>query len=123
MIVKAVRRARDGRIRRFGSLLFNIECNLLFNLHSSDVNGTPKIFPKSFVGLSNLTCSDDLLDLEFMWTCRRLNYPVLEFPVAETPRFSGHSTTGYATALRLYWGAFRMWLHVKTTHGLSRATS
>ena len=71
--------------------------------------------PRAFVGLSNLTRSDDLLDLEFMWTCRRLDYPVVEFPIAGTPRFSGRSTTGYMTALRLYWAAFRMWHDVKTT--------
>jgi arabinofuranan 3-O-arabinosyltransferase len=122
-IVKAVRPARESRVRRLGSLLFNIECNFLFNINSFDVNGTPKIFPKSFVGLSNLTRSDDLLDLEFMWVCRRFNYPIVEFPIAGTPRFSGRSTTDYMTALRLYWAAFRMWQDVKTRRSLSSAAN
>lgn len=122
-IVKAVRLGRDSRMRRLGSMLFSIECKMLFSVNSSDVNGTPKIFPKSFVGLSNLTRCDDLIDLEFMWTCRRFNYPIIELPIDKTPRFSGSSTTGYMTALRLYWGAFRMWHDVKTTRDSSRATN
>jgi glycosyltransferase involved in cell wall biosynthesis len=122
-IVKAVRLARESRMRRLGSSLFNFECHVLFNVNSSDVNGTPKIFPKSFVGLLNLTRSDDLLDLEFMWACKRFNYPILELPIAEPPRFSGRSTTSYRTALRLYWAAFRMWHDVKTMRDLSSATN
>jgi glycosyltransferase involved in cell wall biosynthesis len=122
-IVKAVRLTRDSKIRRLGSLLFNIECNMLFDVNSSDVNGTPKIFPKSCVGLLNLTRNDDLIDLEFMWTCRRFNYQIIELPIDETPRFSGHSTSSYMTALRLYWGAYRMWHDFKTTQNSSGATN
>jgi glycosyltransferase involved in cell wall biosynthesis len=122
-IVKAVRLTRDSKIRRLGSLLFNIECNMLFDVNSSDVNGTPKIFPKSCVGLLNLTRNDDLIDLEFMWTCRRFNYQIIELPIDETPRFSGHSTSSYMTALRLYWGAYRMWHDFKITQNSSGATN
>src|SRR5262249_14388325 len=44
VVVRANRRTRDTRLRKLGSLLFNIECRLLLGVSSWDVNGTPKVF-------------------------------------------------------------------------------
>ena len=51
---------------------------------------------------------DDLIDLEFVTVCRRENYPIIEVPVLATTRHGGRSTTGYGSAVRMYWGAYAM---------------
>ena len=109
IVVKANRKIRESRRRRIGSLLFNIECRTLFDLSNWDVNGTPKVFPRSFDGLMHLQREDDLIDTEFCVVCRQRDYPMIEVPTFSTRRHGGRSTTGYGSALRLYWGAVAMW--------------
>lgn len=106
--IKAARQGRTG-LRKLGSSLYNWECRTLFNLPYSDVNGTPKVFPRSFHKLLSLTRDDDLIDLEFLVICRHEGYPVLEVPVFSGKRHGGDSTTRLPSALRLYSGAYRMW--------------
>jgi glycosyltransferase involved in cell wall biosynthesis len=108
-VVKANRKIRESWRRRLGSLLFNIECRTLFDLSNWDVNGTPKVFPRSFDALLGLKRFDDLIDTEFCVICRRREYPMVEVPIFSTRRHGGRSTTGYGSALRLYWGALDMW--------------
>jgi glycosyltransferase involved in cell wall biosynthesis len=109
VVVKANRRIRESRRRRLGSLLYNLECRALFDLSVWDVNGTPKIFPRSFPKLLELSRDDDLIDLELNVACRREGYPVIEVPILATVRHGGKSTTGYRSALRMYIGAYRLW--------------
>jgi glycosyltransferase involved in cell wall biosynthesis len=106
VVLKANRRVRDSRRRRMGSLLYNLECRALFDLSVWDINGTPKIFPRRFARLLELTRDDDLIDAEFNVVCRREGYPVIEVPILVTERRGGKSTTGYRSALRMYAGAF-----------------
>ncbi len=107
-VVKATRLGRAG-LRRLGSSFYNWESRLLFQLVCSDINGTPKFFPRHFAHLFRLSCDDDLIDLEFMRICHDEGYPVLEVPVFAGARHGGESTTRVGTALRLYSGAYRMW--------------
>lgn len=115
VVVKANRKIRESWVRRLGSLLYNIECRVLFDLPSWDINGTPKVFGRSLDALANLKRDDDLIDLEFVVACRRADYPLLEVPVASSPRHGGRSTTGYLSALRLYVGAFKLSRDLKST--------
>jgi glycosyltransferase involved in cell wall biosynthesis len=108
-VVKANRKIRESLIRRLGSLIYNLQCRMLFDLAYWDINGTPKVFPRSFAPLLSLTRDDDLIDLEFNAICRREEYRMLEVPIFSTSRRSGKSTTNYGTAVRLYWGAYKMW--------------
>ena len=108
VVLKANRRIRESRRRRVASLLYNIECRALHDLAVWDVNGTPKIFPRSFDALCHLTRDDDLIDLEFNVICRREGYHVIEVPVIAAARHGGRSTTGYRSALRMYVGAFQL---------------
>lgn len=108
VVIKANRKVRESWRRRLGSLLYNLECRALFDLSVWDINGTPKVFPRSFAGLANLTRNDDLIDLEFLARCRRANYPVLEVPIFSTRRHGGKSTTGLRSAVKMYWGAWRL---------------
>ena len=109
VVVKANRKIRDSLYRRFGSLLYNLECRALFDLSYWDINGTPKVFSRSLGRLLELTREDDLVDLEFHIVCRREGYRVLEVPIFSNVRHGGRSTTNHRSALGLYWGALSMW--------------
>ena len=109
VVVKANRKIRDSPYRRFGSLLFNLECRALFDLSYWDINGTPKVFPRSLEKLLRLSRKDDLVDLEFHVVCRDEGYRVLEVPIFSNVRHGGRSTTNHRSALALYWGAIAMW--------------
>ncbi len=108
VVVKATRKIRDSWSRRLGSLLYNLECRALFDLSSWDINGTPKVFPRSFGKLLELRRDDDLIDVEFLWTCRREAYPLLEVPIFSSRRHGGKSTTTLMSAVRMYAGAYRL---------------
>jgi glycosyltransferase involved in cell wall biosynthesis len=108
VVVKANRKIRESWQRRLGSLLYNLECRALFDLSVWDINGTPKVFPRSFKGLLELTRDDDLVDAEFLVRCRRANYPVLEVPIFSSRRHGGKSTTGLRSAAKMYLGAWRL---------------
>ena len=107
-VVKAIRLGRAG-LRKLGSALYNWESRLLFQFVWSDVNGTPKFFPRRFAGLFQLSCDDDLIDLEFLRICRKEGYPLVEVPIFSGQRHGGESTTRFGTALQLYLGAYQMW--------------
>ena len=107
-VVKANRKIRDHWSRRLGSLAYNLECRALFDLSIWDVNGTPKVFPRTCDRLLKLTRDDDMIDAEFVWVCRKARYPMLEVPVFSSRRFGGKSTTNLRSAVRMYWGAWAM---------------
>jgi glycosyltransferase involved in cell wall biosynthesis len=104
VVIKANRRIRDSIVRRTGSLIYNLECRTLFNIPTWDVNGTPKLFPRSFQRLLELKSTGDLIDAELMLTCQRAGYPVIEVPLLATTRLGGRSTTNYQSAARMYRG-------------------
>ena len=108
-VIKANRKIRENWRRRLGSLLYNVECRTLFDLNFWDINGTPKIFPRKYEKLLELSRNDDLIDLEFLVLCRKNNYPILEVPVFSFKRLGGKSTTNYHSAFKLYMGAFELW--------------
>lgn len=105
IVIKANRKTRDSVWRHLGSLVYNLECRSLFDLSNFDINGTPKIFPRSNERLLALQRDDDLIDLEFLAICRREGYLVLEAPVVVTRRHGGVSTTNLRSAIRMYGGA------------------
>lgn len=104
--VKAARQVRGDIARRAGSLLFNLECRLLLGTQSWDVNGTPKVFPRSMGALLRLSREDDLIDAEFNALCRREAYPLFEIPIYSHRRHGGQSTTSLKSAWRMYAGVF-----------------
>lgn len=107
-VIKANRKIREKASRRLGSLLYNLECRALFDLPYWDINGTPKVFSRTLSRLLELSRDDDLIDLEFNIICRRENYPVIEIPILSSRRYSGKSTTSLRSAVRMYWGAWRL---------------
>ena len=117
VVVKANRKIRDNWRRRLGSLVYNVQCRVLFDLNNWDVNGTPKVFPCAFGRLLELTRDDDLIDAEFSLVCRRENYRMLEIPVFSCRRHGGKSTTNYSTAFKLYSGAINLWRNQSPSAG------
>jgi glycosyltransferase involved in cell wall biosynthesis len=108
VVLKATRRSRESMGRKLGSVIYNFECRRLFDLGTWDVDGTPKLFPRSFHHLLRIDSRNDLFDLELLRACRYAGYPVIEVPVQTTDRFGGRSTTRWSTAARLLWGAYRL---------------
>lgn len=106
-VVKARRSAR-GAWRKLGSMLYNLECRLLFGLRWGDVNGTPKFFPRKFEKLLTLQQDGDLIDAEFSMLCARNGYPLTEVPIPWGKRSGGKSTTKISSAIRMYRGAFQL---------------
>lgn len=119
-VIKANRKIRESWRRRLGSLLYNLECRMLFDLSAWDINGTPKVFPRAYTKLWNLTRDDDLIDAEFNIICRREGYPMLEVPVFSTRRHGGSSTTNYRSAIKMYWGILRLWLALRRIEGTNQ---
>ncbi len=113
VVVKANRKIRDNWRRRLGSLLYNLECRALFDLSYWDINGTPKVFPRTFDRLLSLQRDDDLIDAEFNIICRAAGYPMLEVPIFSPRRHGGRSTTNYLSAVKMYWGALQLWRAVR----------
>ena len=107
-VVKANRKIREHWTRRLGSLLYNLECRALFDLSNWDINGTPKVFPRTFSKFLALTRDDDLIDAEFSLICRREGYRMLEVPIFSHRRHGGRSTTTWRSAVKMYWGAYRL---------------
>lgn len=108
-VIKATRQMRERWHRRLGSWLFNMECRALFAWSYRDINGTPKIFPRTCKSLLSLRQPDDLLDAAFLAVCHRERYPVIEVPIVSRRRKGGKSTTGMRSALKLYRGALWLW--------------
>ena len=115
VVVKASRKVRDNWKRRLGSLIYNLECRALFDVAVWDVNGTPKVFPRSFGRLMAVSRDDDLIDAEFVAICRREGYPVVDVPVIFTGRHGGRSTTRYSSAVRMYLGALSLYRALRAT--------
>jgi hypothetical protein len=48
------------------------------------------------------------MDVEFNIVCRQEGYPMLEVPIFSSKRHGGNSTTNLRSALKMYWGAYRI---------------
>jgi dolichol-phosphate mannosyltransferase len=108
-MIKANRRLRHPFVRRIGSVLYNAQCRQLFDLPVWDVNGTPKIFSREVYQMLDLREDGDLIDVEAIIKCRDKGIRILEIPIVSTVRHGGESTTNYMSAVKMYWGAFRLW--------------
>jgi len=109
LVIKANRRLRHPFFRRMGSVLYNVQCRTLFDLPVWDVNGTPKVFSKDAFQELDLRENGDLIDVEFILRCKALGLQILEVPIVSELRHGGESTTNFASAFTMYWGAAKMW--------------
>jgi hypothetical protein len=107
-LVKARREARKAPLRQIGSSLYNFEARLLFGIRCRDINGTPKVFGRTFYAGTCLLEPGDLLDLEVMTWAARKQMPLIEIPVRGFRRHGGRSSTTLLSAVRMYAGALRL---------------
>ena len=108
-VIKANRKLRHPFVRKFGSVLYNLQCRYLFDLPAWDVNGTPKVFSREQFAKLGLEEDGDLVDVEFIVKCRDNGFRILEAPIVSPIRHGNASTTNYGSAVKMYWGAFRLW--------------
>lgn len=108
IVIKATRMLHISPLRKIGSTLYNIECRILLHTPVWDVNGTPKVIPKSVVKKLHLESKDDVIDAELVAKCIALHIPILEVPILFPPRFGGSSTTNYLSAFKMYTGVLRI---------------
>lgn len=92
-LVKVRRRFRmDGLRRKLVSIVYNALVNLLWGgLGSIDVNGTPKMFPRAYLGRMELRSTDWFLDAEILIRAKQLGLPVHEMNVLAQMRAEGAS--------------------------------
>jgi glycosyltransferase involved in cell wall biosynthesis len=109
VVIKANRKNRNSGTRQIGSILYNLEVRFLFNLYTWDINGTPKVFSRKFEKLLSMTRDDDLIDAEFNIICHRAGYALLEAPIFSSKRYGGKSTTNILTAIKMYYGIYKLW--------------
>lgn len=107
-LVKTARVSHINPLRKIGSRLYNAECHLLLHTATRDINSTPKIISHTLIKKIHTVSKDDLIDAEIIAKCRKLQIPVLEIPIVSPSRISGKSTTNYFSALKMYWGVFRI---------------
>lgn len=98
-LVKVRRRFRmDGLRRKVTSIAYNVFTAVLFGgLGSIDVNGNPKIMPRSYVDRMRLQSRDWFLDAEIMIKAKRLGLEVLELNVMAMMRTGGKSNVRPST--------------------------
>jgi len=91
-LVKARRIRRfDGPHRRWNSAVFNRLMRLCFGRISSDVNGTPKLFPRDWLPVLRLSSKDWFLDAEVLLKAAALGKRIVEVDVTFGKRSGGRS--------------------------------
>jgi dolichol-phosphate mannosyltransferase len=91
-IVKANRKERrDGITRKALSTVYNFLFATLFNVHTSDVNGSPKIFKQELLSRIKPESKDWFLDAEVLIKAKCLNAKKTEVPVEFLRREKGSS--------------------------------
>jgi glycosyltransferase involved in cell wall biosynthesis len=104
-LAKVARVNRGAPLREAGSAVFNLEARLFFGVRTFDVNGTPKLFPRSLFECLTLESEGDLLDLELLSLVARMGMQVVEHRVEGFSRHGGKSSTNLGTALRMFSGS------------------
>lgn len=107
-VVKATRIIREKITRKAGSILYNLECRILYKVPVWDINGTPKVLPRKVYDQLNIISDDDLIDAEIIVRCVKMGVLIIEIPVVSTTRISGSSTTNFKSAFKMYAGAFKL---------------
>lgn len=113
-IIHAVRKKRDVFYRALSSKIYNFFCRLFFQINSSDINGSPKIFSRENYQKLYLTFPNSMIDLEFVEKVKKKGLPLIEIPIFKNTRHGGKSTTNSATIFRLlkemthYWWLSRL---------------
>lgn len=111
-IVKSCRPERN-RLRKWVSIAFNMLNRIVLGTPSWDVNAAPKIIPRKVLDAVSLTSRNELMDAELLYKAFKKHIPVIEVPILQWNRKSGPSTTNWITAVKLFFGVFKLWWTVR----------
>ncbi len=90
---KAIRmhRMNDGLRRVIISRVYNSLFKLLFRLHSTDLNATPKVFDRAYLEAAHLESKDWFIDAEMVIKAEFLGFKTGEMGIEYLPRLKGKS--------------------------------
>ena len=90
---------KDGVIRRFLSVVYNLLFLIAFDVKTLDVNGSPKILKRESLNKVCPTSKDWFIDAEIMIKAKYLNLRISEVPVEFLHREKGRSHVRVTTLL------------------------
>ena len=108
VVIKATRIIRESFIRKFASIIYNLECRLVLRTPIWDVNGTPKVIPARILKQMRLNSDNDLIDAELIMKVINNNISVMEVPIVNVDRISGNSTTSIISGIKMYYGILQL---------------
>ena len=100
VLVKGRRTNREGLERFLSAGYSGLACAAL-GIPAADVNGQPKIFPRSLAALLAGGPDDFALDLYVLYRAARAGLRVVEFDVAFEPRLHGESKWAFNARAKL----------------------
>lgn len=98
-IVGIQRTTRESFIRKIRSKVFNFLAKNSFGLSAKDINGDPKIFPKTALKILKLESKDSFLSTELLIKAKKLKWRLKEVPTVSLLRTEGKSTVKFKTVL------------------------
>ena len=104
-LCKVVRVVRtESFVRRFLSFLYNrVVMNAFFMIVSDDINGCPKIMPRTVYKRLRVSSNDWFIDPEILMKCKRKKFKVGEIPVTPIERALGGSHVRWSTCVEFFW--------------------
>ncbi len=107
-VIKATRTKRSNWVRKWTSILFNLENRFILGTPAWDVNATPKIVPRGILQFLKIEENGDLIDAELLYGCFLQSISIIEIPIQHIERRSGKSTTGFKSAIKMFTGIIRI---------------
>jgi len=101
-VVKVKRINRESFWRTIVSFSFSTIISLLFKTPSIDINGSPRIFEKKYLGILDLKSKDSFIDAEFLIKITRLGWSIKEIPMENLLRIGGRSTRSIKTYIEFF---------------------
>lgn len=99
---------KDSLARKVISWAYNAAFRALFGTSSQDINGTPKLIRRDWLGKLDIKSRDWFIDAEIMIKSGYLGMKVSEMPVTFYPRKKGKSSVGFSTVLEFAKNAFKL---------------
>ncbi len=109
-VCKASRLDRhDGFVRLVISKVYNLLFRTLFGVKLKDINGSPKLFTRSFYEQAQLSSQDWFIDPEIIIKAQRLQQPIGETPIHTYTRDHGSSQVRAGTIIEFMKNMIRYW--------------
>ncbi|RJR30269.1 glycosyltransferase family 2 protein [Candidatus Microgenomates bacterium] len=96
-LVKIKRVTRENWQRFVQSKVFNLLGRIVTQTKIKDINGSPRIFLRTWLPILRLESPDSFIDTEMALKTRILNWKIVEIPAPTLPRVAGESTVSYKT--------------------------